>query len=71
MMAFGWPRMLLMGFCMVLYLGGLLVLGAFLLRWVLACANQRGSAEETLKLRLAKGEITKEQYEELRGLIRQ
>ena len=60
-----------MGLCMVLFLGGLLVLGAFLLRWVLASADQRGSVEETLKFRLAKGEITKEQYEELRGLIRQ
>jgi len=63
--------MLFMGFCMVLFLGGILVLGAFLLRWVLTAANQRGSAEEILRLRLAKGEITKEQYEELKGLVRQ
>lgn len=71
MMGLGWPRMLFMGFCMVLFLGGILVLGAFLLRWVLTAANQRGSAEEILRLRLAKGEITKEQYEELKGLVRQ
>ena len=71
MMGFGWLRMVLMGLCMALFLGGLLVLGALLLRWIIVSANQRGSAEETLKLRLAKGEITKEQYEELRSLMRQ
>ncbi|NLG84907.1 MAG: SHOCT domain-containing protein [Firmicutes bacterium] len=70
-MGFGWARMVFMGLCLAVFLGGLLVLGAFLLRWVLMSANQRGSAEETLKLRLAKGEITREQYEELKGLIRQ
>lgn len=64
----GWIWML----CGMVFWFAVIVLGAFLIRWIIKSSQPRQagvSAEEILKLRLAKGEITKEQYEELKGLI--
>ena len=69
----GWYGMAWMGLAMLVFWGGLLVLGALVLRWLFrsgSAAPRRESAEEILKLRLAKGEISKEQYEEALRLVR-
>lgn len=72
---YGWPGMAWMGLTMLLFWGGLLVLGAFALRPIARAARgpqrpETESAEDILRIRLARGEISRENYEELRGLVK-
>jgi uncharacterized membrane protein len=65
------PRML--AFCLPLFFIALLVLGGFLAwRAYLASNSRRGNGnehEEILKQRLAKGEITPEEFERIKALL--
>jgi uncharacterized membrane protein len=71
--------MMMFGFLGLLLLGGILVAlvigggGAFLLKQVgngsVTGSERKGTAREMLDRRLARGEISREEYEEIRGQI--
>lgn len=71
--------MMMFGFLGLLLLGGVLVAlvigggGAFLLKQVgsgsLTGGNQKATVRETLDRRLARGDISREEYEEIRSRI--
>lgn len=71
--------MMMFGFLGLLLLGGILVAlvigggGALLLKQAgngsITGSDQKATARETLDRRLARGEISREEYEEIRGQI--
>lgn len=68
--SFGWPWPgILWLIAFLLFWGGLIALLIWAVR--LAAAPRREDAETILRRRLASGEITEEEYEHLRELLRQ
>lgn len=68
----GWPMGgLFMMIMMVLFWGAIIVGGVYLLRWVMRGGHSGAPAAadtalETLRLRYAKGEISKEEFEQMK-----
>ncbi len=71
---FGWPGMLFGGLLMLLFWGGLIILAFFVVRALVRSGSARSGppapggnrALDILKERYARGEITKEQFEQIR-----
>lgn len=75
--AWGWGHMIVGGFMMIAFWGGIIVLVVLLVRWLggagtsshTSSSAPRRTPLEILQERFAKGEIDKEEYEERRKLL--
>ena len=77
-MGWGWGHAIFGPLTMLAFLGGLIVLIVFLVRWLGGGTfprqeppPQRRTALEILQERFAKGEIDKQEYEEKRRLLKE